>query len=93
MIYSEDKGAIRPDDIEHVIVYRRNDEYAGWPFNGGFWHFGNGELLVGFNRNKCSYMSPNDVRHSRIQMGDGQLVMMRSKDGEKHGPLRIFKYL
>jgi hypothetical protein len=46
MIYSEDKGAIRPDNIEHVIVYRKNDEYAGWPFNGGFWHFGNGELLL-----------------------------------------------
>jgi len=72
---------IRPDEIEHIVVYRRDDEYAGWPFNGGFWQFGNGELLVGFNRNKCRYQSPEDVRHRNIQLGNGQLVTMRSKDG------------
>ena len=26
--------SVRPLDCEHVVVYRRDDEYAGWPFNG-----------------------------------------------------------
>jgi hypothetical protein len=93
MAYSEDKGTIRPGNIEHVVVYRKNDEYAGWPFNGGLWNFGNGELLVGFNRNKCSYMSSEDVGHGQIQLGDGQLVMMRSKDGGRTWPLRDLQIL
>jgi len=82
-----EKKAIKPEEIEHVVVYRRDDEYAGWPFNGGFWHFGNGELLVGFNRNRCSYKTLEDVRHDRIQLGDGQLVTMRSKDGGHTWPI------
>ena len=87
------RGAIRPDDVGHIVVYRRNDEYAGWPFNGGFWHFGGEELLVGFNRNKCSYTSPRDVSHSRIQLGDGQLVLMRSKDGGRTWPIESLQIL
>jgi len=84
---------ILPDEIEHVTVYRRDDEYAGWPFNGGFWHFGNGELLVGFNRNKCRYESPRDVRHSQIQLGNGQLVTVRSRDGGYTWPIEHLKVL
>ncbi|MBS7611270.1 exo-alpha-sialidase [Candidatus Bathyarchaeota archaeon] len=93
MICSGNRETIYPDDIEHVIVYRKNNEYAGWPFNGGFWHFGNGELLVGFNRNKCSYTSPKDVRHSQIQLGNGQLVTMRSTDGGRTWPLKNLQIL
>jgi len=74
------RRAVKPEEIEHLIVYRRDDEYAGWPFNGGFWNFGNGELLVGFNRNKCAYKDPSDVSHGKIQLGEGQHVLMRSKD-------------
>lgn len=85
------KEPVRPEEIEHIVVYRREDEYAGWPFNGGFWHFGDGELLVGFNRNKCPYKTLDDVRHSQIQLGGGQLVVMRSKDGGYTWPLEELK--
>lgn len=74
---------IKVDEIEHVIVYRRDDEYAGWPFNGGLWNFGGGELLVGFNLNKCSYRDLSDVSHDNIQMDDCKHVTLRSKDGGK----------
>jgi len=84
---------IRPNEIEHIVVYRKDDEYAGWPFNGGFWQFGNGELLVGFIRNKCRYRSPEDVSHSRIQLGNGQLVMIRSKDNGQTWPIEDLKVI
>jgi len=38
-------------------------------------------------------MSPGDVRHSRIQLGDGQLVLMRSKDGGITWPLNGLQVL
>ena len=38
--------SVRSPECDHVVVYRRNDEYAGWPFNGGLWSFGD-EILVG----------------------------------------------
>lgn len=81
------ENEVKPEEIEHIIVYRREDEYAGWPFNGGFWNFGGGELLVGFNRNRCLYKTPSDVRHGQIQLGEGQLVVMRSKDGGRTWPI------
>ncbi len=81
---------VRPEEIEHIVVYRKDDEYAGWPFNGGFWNL-NGELLVGFNRNKCPYKTPSDVKHSQIQLGGGQLVVMRSKDGGHTWPIGELK--
>ena len=52
---------VRPADMEHTIVYRREDEYAGWPFNGGLWNFGDGEILVGFNRNRYAYDKSGDI--------------------------------
>ncbi|MEM3647711.1 MAG: sialidase family protein [Thermoproteota archaeon] len=78
---------VKPEEAEHVTVYYRVDEYAGWPFNGGLWGFGDGEVLVGFNRNKCAYSSPRDVEHSRVQLGGGQLVALRSKDCGRTWPV------
>jgi hypothetical protein len=72
--------SVRPLKCEHVVVYRRNDEYAGWPFNGGIWNFGD-DILVGFVRNKCAYRSPQDVDHRRVQYVGGQFVVIRSGDG------------
>lgn len=72
------RRTIKPEEIEQVIVYRRDDEYAGWPFNGGFWNL-NRELLMGFIRNKCTYKDPLDVSHDKIQL-QGQHVLIRSKD-------------
>ncbi|MDW8061846.1 MAG: sialidase family protein [Nitrososphaerota archaeon] len=71
----------RLEEYENIIVYRRDDEYAGWPFNCGLWNFGGGEILIGFVRNRCRYSSTDDVRHMRIQYDGGQLVVARSTDG------------
>lgn len=84
---------IKPEKMEHVIVYRKDDEYAGWPFNGGFWHFGNGELVVGFNRNKCLYKTPQDITHRNIQLGNGQVVTLRSKDAGQTWPIEGLQIL
>ena len=87
------KKAVKPEEIEHVVVYRKDDEYAGWPFNGGFWNFGNGVLIVGFNRNKCAYRESLDVRHARIQLGNGQHVLMRSRNGGRTWPIEDLQVL
>ena len=84
---------IKPEEMEHIIVYRKEDEYAGWPFNCGFYHFGNDELLVGFNRNKCLYRTPQDVRHRNIQLGKGQVVTLRSKDRGRTWPIESLQIL
>jgi len=84
---------VRPEEIEHIVIYRRNDEYGGWPFNGGFWNFGNSELLVGFNRNRCLYRDLKDVKHGQIQLGDGQHVTMRSKDAGRTWPMEELRVI
>ncbi|MEM2389879.1 MAG: sialidase family protein [Ignisphaera sp.] len=72
---------VYPKECEHIVVYRKNDEYAGWPFNGGLWRFGNSDVVVGFIRNRCAYRSLEDVSHRRVQYVDGQFVTIRSRDG------------
>ena len=83
----------RPKSIEHVVVYRNDSEYAGWPANGGFWNFGNDEFVVGFIRNKCAYGDLNDIRHQRIQWDGGQHVTVRSKDGGRTWPAESLQVL
>lgn len=77
---------VNPITAEHVVVYRDDSEYAGWPANGGFWNFGDDEFVVGFIRNKCTYKDLNDTRHSRIQWSGGQHVTVRSQDGGRTWP-------
>lgn len=61
-----------------VVVYRKDDEFAGWPFNGGFWQFSDGELLLGFMRGQCNYRDENCTAHATV---DQQYVTIRSFDG------------
>ncbi len=82
-----------PTTIEHVVVYRNDSEYAGWPVRGGFWNFGNDEFVVGFVRNKCAYKDQSDVTHPRIQWGGGQHVTVRSKDGGRTWPTESLQVL
>ncbi|MBL9214492.1 MAG: exo-alpha-sialidase [Opitutaceae bacterium] len=37
-----------PPDTQHVTIYHRPGQYAGWPANGGIWAWGD-EILVGFH--------------------------------------------
>ena len=38
-----------PHEVHHVIVYRAEGRFAGWPANHGIWSWGD-EILVGFSR-------------------------------------------
>jgi len=38
----------QPAEVEHVVVYAGENEFAGWPANEGLWQWGD-EMLVGFN--------------------------------------------
>lgn len=71
---------IIPKHIEHRIVYRRDTEYCGWPFNGGFWQFSDRELAVGFIRCPCTYHEPARLNHSVLDNLTGEQVIVRSYD-------------
>ncbi len=71
-------GTTAPDeeDVEHTIVYAAENEFAGWPANGGFWMWDN-ELLVGFDL--WSYNpSPKERHHNGSRIAP---YMARSHDG------------
>jgi len=77
----------RPSSAQHVIVYRDETYFAGWPFNGGSWQFSDGEIVVGFVRGKCDYKSEGCVTHRTIDSIGGEHVFLRSNDGGLTWPL------
>ncbi len=44
---------------EHVVVFKQDGLFGGWPANGGIWQYGNGdgtsEIVVGFNIGLMDY--------------------------------------
>ena len=72
--------------LEHIVVYRDQSYYAGWPFNGGFWQFADGELAVGFVRSRCDYQSAGCVNHGHVDREQGEHVIVRSRDGGRTWP-------
>ncbi len=77
----------QPSHLEHVTVFYDATLFAGWPFNGGFWQFADGELLVGFMRGACDYQSPRCTWHNLIGNGKTDHVLMRSTDGGRTWPM------
>ena len=73
------RPARRLKDVEHVTVYRGEDEFCAWPFNCGFWKFPDGELLVGFDRAPCDYATAEQAGHARIADAS-ERVLARSYD-------------
>lgn len=71
----------RARDADHGIVYRREDEFCGWPFYCGLWRFPDGELLVGFKKIPISYETDAEISHTRLTVGQGRLTTIRSRDG------------
>ena len=65
----------------HVTVYRDSRYFCGWPFNGGFWQFEDGELAVGFIRGSCGYGDRHSVGHSVVDNLYGEQLIARSTDG------------
>lgn len=72
--------------MEHVVVYRSDEHFCGWPFNGGFWQFADGELAAGFMMCPSNYSTPEGVAHQNVDIGEAQHVIIRSFDGGRTWP-------
>ncbi len=72
----------KPDShIDHAVVYRKNDEFSGWPFTSGMWETADGSIVVGFKRSKSLYRSINDVHHDHVNEEEKmEILLMRSSD-------------
>lgn len=67
--------------VDHSVVYRRNDEFSGWPFTSGMWETADGSIVVGFKRNKSRYRSIEDVHHDHVNEEEkNEIMLVRSKD-------------
>lgn len=58
--------ARRLSGVDHAVVYRRDDDFAGWPHTSGFWNLGGGELLQTFMAIRTNYASPDAISHDNI---------------------------
>src|SRR3954449_6039309 len=70
-------GAGPPKVVRHVIVYREEGRFAGWPANHGIWSWGD-EILVGFSRGSYKDRGPyHHIDHDRPE----EFLLTRSRDG------------
>jgi len=72
---------LRVDTGEHGIVYRNDGEFCGWPFYCGLWKLPGGDIVAGFKKIPASYASGGEISHTRLTVGQGNLVLIRSHDG------------
>lgn len=71
----------RARDAVHSVVYRNDEEFCGWPFYCGLWKLPDGELVTGFKRIRNSYGAAAEVSHTKLTVGQGELHLIRSRDG------------
>ena len=70
-------------NVDHAVVYQRQDEFSGWPHTSGFWDLGDGRLLQNFITIATDYDSPNAISHDNIGRSSGgemRMVTVRSSD-------------
>ena len=65
------------EGVEHVVVYKEDGGYAGWPANQGMWAWGD-EILVGFSLGAHDYDAEGIHPYAG---GSGRAVLARSTDG------------
>jgi hypothetical protein len=66
-----------PRAVRHVIVYKEDGRFAGWPANHGIWSWGD-EILVGFSRGTYKDRGPyHNIDHDRPE----EFLLARSRDG------------
>jgi hypothetical protein len=72
----------RISNVDHQVVYRRENEFAGWPHTMGFWNMGDGEILQNVTSINTDYASADAISHDNIGRGGGgsKQVALRSKD-------------
>jgi hypothetical protein len=67
--------------VDHAVVYRREDEFNGWPHIRGFWNLGGGELVQNFNSVPHVYSTVEAISHNRLYNAEGRkMVTIRSRD-------------
>jgi len=74
--------AHRLTDVDHLVVYRREDEMVGWPHVMGYWNLGGGELLQQVTSITTRYGNAADISHDNLGregLGSRQLAF-RSMD-------------
>jgi hypothetical protein len=72
----------RLPNVDHLVVYRREDEFVGWPHTMGYWNIGGGELLQQVTSITTHYGSADAISHDNIGREGlgGKSVALRSKD-------------
>ena len=66
-----------PRAVRHVVVYREEGRFAGWPANHGIWSWGD-EILVGFSR---GYYKDRGPFHHIDKERPEEFNLARSQDG------------
>jgi hypothetical protein len=77
------KRFARPRDarnIDHAVVYRKENEFAAWPYTQGLFETGDGVLLGNFLRMQVNYQDAATLDHEALLRGPAQLVTVRSRD-------------
>jgi hypothetical protein len=75
--------ARRAKNIEHAVVYRRENEFASHPYVRGFWETGAGHLICNFSVATVDYRGdPNRLAHTGLVSGAGgrRAMTVRSED-------------
>ena len=68
---------VSPAESRHVVVYREEGRFAGWPANHGIWSWGD-EILVGFSR---GYYKDRGKFHHIDKEKPEEFLFARSRDG------------
>lgn len=66
--------------LDHAVVYRNEREFCGWPFYCGLWKVADGDIVVGFKKIANDYAAAGEVSHTRLTVGQGKLILIRSHD-------------
>jgi BNR repeat-like domain len=74
-------------NVEHTVVYRRENEFASHPYVRGFWETAAGHLICNFSCATVDYHGdPNQLAHInlvRTAVGGRRAVTVRSEDRGK----------
>ncbi len=85
---------VKLKEQENIIIYRKNDRFAAWPFNIGVYKYPGDEVVVGFVSKYCLYEKPYQVGHGYYWPGKKQeTIHAHSYDGGKTWKEENFRYL
>lgn len=73
----------RAKDVEHAVVYRRENEFASHPYVRGFWETAAGHLIANFSVVEVDYQGdPMLLAHTNLihNNGGARAVTVRSED-------------